>query len=118
MLQVIPNHYKTQKNNRKSSYYPHALKYAPDCYMTQGMCEKAVDTSPFMLYYTPNCYKTQEMGEKTVSKEHFTLKYCLNRCETQEMCDSAVDAYVPLSKFVPDCFVTKKMLKDLDNAVF
>ena len=39
------------------------------CYKTQKMCEKAVDTCPFMLECVPNCYKTQEIYQKAVSKE-------------------------------------------------
>ena len=34
------------------------------------------------------------------------------------MCKEAVNACLPLLKFVPDCFVTNKILQDLDNAVF
>ena len=34
------------------------------------------------------------------------------------MCKEAFDAYLPLLKFVPDCFFTNKILKDLDNVVF
>lgn len=34
------------------------------------------------------------------------------------MCKVTVNDCLPLLKFVPDCFVTKKMLKDLDNTVF
>lgn len=34
------------------------------------------------------------------------------------MCKVTVDDCLSLLKFVPDCFVTKKMLKDLDNTVF
>ena len=81
-------------------YYPHALEYVPDCYMTEESikkvlilillhrymsltnfktCEKAVDTCSFMLECIPNCYKNQEMCEKAVSKELFMFKYCLDR---------------------------------------
>ena len=46
------------------------------------------------------------------------LKYSLGRYKTQELCDKAVDAFLPALKFVPDCFVTNKMLEKLDVAVF
>ena len=46
------------------------------------------------------------------------LKYSLDRYKTQELCDKAVDAFLPALKFVPDCFVTNKMLEKLDVAVF
>ena len=38
------------------------------------------------------------------------LKYCLDRYKSQEICDKAVDACLPALKFVPDRFVTTKML--------
>ena len=45
------------------------------------------------------------------------LKYCLDIYKTQEVCEKAVDACRPLLKFVPGWFITKKMLKNLDNVV-
>ena len=46
------------------------------------------------------------------------LKYCLDRYNTQEMCDKAVNAYLPVLKFVPDWFVINEMLETLDYCVF
>ena len=34
------------------------------------------------------------------------------------MCDKAVDDFLPALKFVPEWFVTSKMIKNLDNALF
>lgn len=33
------------------------------------------------------------------------------------MCNKAVDTFLPALKFIPDCFVTNKMIEKLDNAV-
>ena len=38
--------------------------------------------------------------------------------KTQETCDKAVDSYLLTLKFVPDLFVTSKMLEKLDSSVF
>ena len=46
------------------------------------------------------------------------LKYCLDRYKTQEMCDKAVDEFLPALKFVPDWFITNKMLEKLIDALF
>ena len=46
------------------------------------------------------------------------LKYFLDKYKSEEMCKEAVDACLPLLKFIHDRFVKKKVLKDLDNAVF
>ena len=53
------------------------------------------------------------MCDKVVTKEHFLLKYYLDRYQTQEICDEAVDACLPALKFVPDLFVTNKMLENV-----
>ena len=34
------------------------------------------------------------------------------------MCDKAVDDFLPVLKFVPSWFVTSKMIKNLQNALF
>ena len=81
------------------------------------MCEKVVDTCPFLLDYVLYCSKTQDMCKKAVFKEPFMLKYCLDIYKTQEVCKKAVDACLPLLKFVPGWFVTKKMLKNPDNVI-
>ena len=39
------------------------------------------------------------------------LKCCLNWRKIQDMCDKAVDAFPPTVEFVPDWFVTRKMIK-------
>ena len=55
------------------------------------------------------------MCHKVISEEPLLLKYCLNRHKTQEMRDKAVDANLPTLKFVPDWFVTNKILEKLDD---
>ena len=40
------------------------------------------------------------------------LKYCLDRYKTLELCDKAVDYFLPALKFVPDWFVTSKMVRN------
>ena len=39
------------------------------------------------------------------------LKYCLGRYKTKEICDKAIDAFLPVLKFIPDWFVTNQMLE-------
>ena len=38
------------------------------------------------------------------------LKYCHDRYKTKKMCDKAVHDFLPVLKFVPDWFVTSKMI--------
>ena len=83
---------------------PSTLIHVSICYETHKMCEKAVDTCPFMLDCVPNCYKMQ--------KKYFFSKY-----KSQEICSKGFDAFPPLLNFVPDLYVTNKVVKDLDDAV-
>ena len=41
-----------------------------------------------------------------------------DQCKTQKMCDKAVDNALPVSKFVPDWFVTNRTFENVDNVVF
>ena len=37
------------------------LKFVPDCYKNQEMCNKAVDNYPHALEYAPECYKIEKI---------------------------------------------------------
>ena len=82
------------------------------------MCNKAVDTYPFVFDSVLVRYKTQEMYDKVASEESSMLKYCLDRYKAKEMCNKSVDASLPALKFGTDWFVTNKILKKLTNALF
>ena len=58
------------------------------------------------------------MCDKAVSEDPFHLKYGFDRYNTQGMCDTAVDDFLPALKFVPDWFVTGKIIKKLHDALF
>ena len=45
-------------------------------------------------------------------------EYCLDTHKTQEMCNKTVDTSLPALKFVPDQFVTYKMLQQVENVAF
>ena len=77
------------------------------------MCDKVVYNFPSAMQFIPECYKTLEICSKAVFEDLFMLKYCLDRNNTQEMCDKAADDFQPKLKFVPDWFVTNKMIKKL-----
>ena len=58
------------------------------------------------------------MCDKAVSNDPFMVKYCVDRYKTQEMCNKAVNDFLPALKFIPDWFVTSKLSKSLDDALF
>ena len=66
----------------------------------------------FVFDSIPDQYKTQEMCNIVVS-----LAYCPDKYKTQKMCDETVDDCLAALKFIPDWFVTSKMLEKFDNAL-
>ena len=58
------------------------------------------------------------MCDKDVSEKPFILKHCPDKFETQDMCDKAVYSCLLALQFVPDWFVTSKIIEILDSAVF
>ena len=97
---------------------PFILDFVPDWYKTQEMYDKAVDTCPFIFDSVPEWYKSQEMCDKAVSYDPFMVKTCLDSYKTHEMCNKAVDDFLPALQFVPDWFVINKTLQKRDNAIF
>ena len=120
--------------------YAHALEFVPHCCKTKcaikplifillqyslfmntirlKKCLKVVDTCPFVFDSVPHRNKTQERYDKVVSKDPFMIKYCLGRYRTQKSCNKAVDTFLPTLEFVPDWFVTSKMIKELYDDLF
>ena len=89
------------------------------------MCDKAVDTCPFVFDSILDSYKTKKLFDKTFSRIALLLKYYLDLCKTQEMCDKAVDNFSKTLEFLPDWFVRNKMIKKFfgtlyanDNIIF
>ena len=58
------------------------------------------------------------MCDKSVFKDSFMLKYCHDRYKTQELCDKNVDDFLPAFKFLPDWFVTRKLIETLQRVLF
>ena len=49
------------------------------------------------------------------------LKNCVNchdRCNNQELCNKGVDDFLPALKFVPDWFITSKIIKNVLTALY
>ena len=79
--------------------FPYLLRYVPDRYKTQQVCDKA-------FFYIPHRHKMM-----TLSDDPFSMRYVPDQYETQQMCDKAVDDCLAALKFVPDWFVTSKIMK-------
>ena len=42
------------------------LEFVPECYKTQIMCDKAVDTYPSTIKFVPECFVTQKMCDQVL----------------------------------------------------
>ena len=73
------------------------------------MCDEAVNTCHSTMKFVPDCYKTQEMCDEAVSEDPFML----DKYKTQIMCDETADDSLATLKFIPDWFATSKMLEKL-----
>ena len=91
--------------------YPSTIKFVPECFMTQEMCNKAVNGCFFVFDSIPDQYKTQEICDSVVSQDPFFIVYCPNKCKTQKMYDKAVDDSLAALKLIPDWFVSSKIVK-------
>ena len=52
--------------NKAVGNYPHALKFVPDCHITQKLCDKAVNLHHSTIQFVSDCYKTQLMHDEAV----------------------------------------------------
>ena len=118
--------------------YTLGLEFVPDCYRTHGICVKAVNAYPSTIQFVPEYYKTQEMFDKVairffvfhstlkrirthercdrVASEHpFMLIYYPDRYKTPKLRDETVDDCLTALTFIPDWFVTIKMLEKLHD---
>ena len=60
LIRYVPDQYKTQQMCDKALLENgETLKSGPDCYRNQEMCNKAIDNYPHALELIPKCYKTQ-----------------------------------------------------------
>ena len=67
------------------------------------MCKHADKKLPFVIKYIPDRYKTQQMCNNAILENGGTLEAVCDFYKNQQMCDKAVDNYPYALKFVPDC---------------
>ena len=85
------------------------------------MCDKTVNTYPSTIKFVPECFMIQEMCNKAVNRcfivsDSIPDQYDLYK--TQEMCDRVVsENSLAASKLIPDWFAASKMIKNLISAL-
>ena len=57
------------------------------------MCKRAVKKLPFVIRYVPDRYTTQQICDKAIFENGGTLKSVPDCYKNQEMCNEVVDNY-------------------------
>ena len=58
------------------------------------------------------------MCNSIICKDPFSIRYVRDQYKTHQMCDKTGDSCLAALKFVPDWFVTSKMIKKPFNAFY
>ena len=83
--------------------FPLVIKYVPDQYKTQTMCDKVIPENGGMLMFIRDCYKGPKICNKDVDNCAHVLGSVPHCYKTpKKMCNTAVSTYLSAIQFVPD----------------
>ena len=83
--------YDSKNCEKGASTYPSKIQFVTECFMTQEMCDKAVNRCFFGFDSIPYNHKTQEMGDSVVFEDPFSIEYCPYKYKTQRISGKAVN---------------------------
>ena len=66
------------------------LRFVPDQFKTQEICNRAVQSDPWVLRYVPDQFKTQEMCNRAMQRDPWMIEHVPDHFITQKMCNEAV----------------------------
>ena len=116
LLRYVPDKYKTEQMCDEAILENGGtLKYVPDCYKNQEMCNKVVENYPYTLEYFPECYKTKEMCRRAVRRCFFVSNVIPDKYKTQEICNLAVSLYFSFMVYCPYKYLTQEMCDETGN---
>ena len=74
------------------------------------MCKHAVKKLPYLLRYVPDQYNTQQICNKAILENGRNSRKVVPDCyKNQEICNQVVDNYSHALEFLTECFMTQKM---------
>ena len=65
----------------------------PDRYITQEMCDIAIQEDPANIEYIPDCYKSREMCSRAFEEDPANIEYIPDYFITEEMCRVSSGGY-------------------------
>ena len=85
------------------------VKFVHDQLKIKKMRKHAVKKWAFAIRYDPDQYKTQQMCDKACSRTWQNVRFCSWLIQKSKNCDETVDNYPDALEFVPGWFKTQKM---------
>jgi hypothetical protein len=85
------------------------LKYIPEKYLTQELCELAVKQDGLTLNDIPEYLKTPEIYELAVQQNGLSITYIPKELRTKELCELAVKQDGYALNYVPEKYLTQEL---------
>ena len=88
---------------------PYLLRYVPDQYKAEQICDKTILENGGTLKAVPHYYRNQEMCNKTANNYPHALEFVPEPYKAKKICDKVVSTYPSTIKFFPEWFITLEM---------
>ena len=93
---------------------PFVIRYVPNQYKTQEMCDKAIPENggmfePVAKIHPTRLYKYQQICDEAVDNYSHALQFVSNCYMIQNMCDKAVNTYHSKVQFITDCYKNQEI---------
>ena len=95
---------------------PDLLRYVPDQYKNQLICDNVILENGGTLKSVPDCYKNQKMCNQTINNYHHALEFVSECYKTQKFMMKL--SILSILKFVPECLMTREVCHKPINRCF
>ena len=92
---------------------PELLKFVADHLKTKTMRKHANKRLRFVIRYVPNQYQNQQICDKAILENGGTLESAPDCYKNQQMCDKSVSNNPHALVVFPDCYMTQKCVTKL-----
>ena len=118
MLKYFPNHLKTKKKMSKYAVKKlrYLLRYVPDQYKNQLVCNNVILENGVTLKSVSDCYKNKKMCNQTIDNYPHALEFVSECYKTQKFMMKL--SILSILKFVPECLMTREVCHKPINRCF
>ena len=90
---------------------PDLLRYVPDQYKNQLICDNVILENGGTLKSVPDCYRNQKLCNQTINNYHHALEFVSECYKTQKFMMKL--SILSILKFVPDLWLEKYVINQL-----